>query len=249
MLLDAQILVLVLLLLKEKIVLWRLSLAAFAGGSGAVMILLSGIGYGVCYVFLILLLDFTMLVLCMKGLLGRKDVFRQLVMGIIYFHGIAFAHGKLMECADRVAGGKAARVLVSVIMVGAVIFMMIYHRIMENRCIYEVVLTENGESIELKALFDTGNLLTDPVSGKPVSVVEETDFLRQWLAKYPQKYKVIPYHSIGNEHGILEGMVLDELMIQKKNEKKVEKDTIIALYAGRLSKDGTFQMILNHDLS
>ena len=92
-------------------------------------------------------------------------------MGIIYFHGIAFAHGKLMECADRIEGGKAARVLVHVVMVGAVIFMLVYHRIMESRCIFEVVLTENGESIELKALFDTGNLLTDPVSGKPVSVV------------------------------------------------------------------------------
>ena len=145
MLLDAQILVLVLLLLKEKIVLWRLILAAFSGGIGAVMILLSGIGYGACYVFLILLLDFTMLVLCMKGLFGRKDVFRRLVMGAIYFHGIAFAHGKLMECVDRIQGGKAARVLVSVIMVGAVIFMMVCHRIMESRCIYEVVLTENGE--------------------------------------------------------------------------------------------------------
>ena len=249
MLLDAQILLLVLLLLKEKIVLWRLIAAALAGGIGAVLILLSGIGFGVRYVFMILALDIAMLALCMKGIFGREAVIRQLVMGVIYFHGIAFAHGKLMECADRVGGGKTARTLVSATMAAAVVFMLIYHRIMEERCIYEVVLTENGENIELKALLDTGNLLTDPVSGKPVSVVEETDTLRQWMIKYPQKYKVIPYHSIGNEHGILEGIVLDELMIQKKKEKKVEKDTIIALYAGKLSKDGTFQMILNHDLS
>lgn len=248
MLLDAQFLVLVLLLLKEKIILSRLLAAAFAGGIGAVLILMSGVGFGILYTFLIMVLDIVMLSLCMKGIFQRKAAVRQLVMGIIYFHGIAFAHGKLMECAGRVGGGKTARLLVTVTIAGAVMFMLIYHRVMERRCIYEVVLIENGENIALKALLDTGNLLTDPVSGKPVSVVEETDILRQWMLKYPQKYKVIPYHSIGNEHGILEGIVLDELMIQKKNEKKIEKDTIIAFYAGRLSKDGTFQMILNHNL-
>lgn len=224
-------------------------MAALAGGIGAVLILLSGIGFGVCYILLILSLDIAMLAVCMKRIFEREAIVRQLVMGVIYFHGIAFAHGKLMECADRIGGGKTARFLVSAVMAGAVVFMLVYHRVMEGRCIYEVVLTENGENIELKALLDTGNLLTDPVSGKPVSVVEETDTLRQWIAKYPQKYKVIPYHSIGNEHGVLEGMVLDELVIRKKNEKKIEKDTIIALYTGRLSKDGTFQMILNHNLS
>lgn len=249
MLLDAQILVLVLLLLKERIILWRLIASAVAGGVGAVLILLSEIRFGVGYVFFVLALDFAMLILCMKGIIRREAALRQLAMGIIYWHGIAFAHGRLMECADRLGGGKAARMVAHVTMAGAVTFILIYHQIVERRNIYEVILTENGENIELKALLDTGNLLTDPVSGKPVSVVEEKEALRQWLIKYPQKYKIIPYHSIGNEHGVLEGIVIDELIIEIKNKKKVEKNAIIALYNGKLSKDGAFQMILNHNLS
>lgn len=99
-----------------------------------------------------------------------------------------------------------------------------------------------------KALFDTGNLLSDPVSGKPVSVVEETELTKKWLERYPQKYKIIPYQSVGRAHGIMEGIVVDELVIQKEREQVVKKGAVVALYKGRLSRDGAFQMILNHSL-
>ena len=41
---------------------------------------------------------------------------------------------------------------------------------------------------------------------------------------------------------------MDELMIQKEEEQVVKKETVIALYKGKLSKNGAFQMILNHNL-
>lgn len=110
-------------------------------------------------------------------------------------------------------------------------------------------MTEEGENVVYKALFDTGNFLIDPISGKPVSVVEETDITRRWLEMYPQKYKIIPYQSVGRAHGILEGIVVDELMIQKEREQVVKKGAVIALYKGKLSKDGAFQMILNRSLN
>ena len=169
-------------------------------------------------------------------------------MGIIYLHGMAFAYTRFMECADRLDGRGTARILAAALVLGIVIFILIYRRFMERGRIYRVVLTQEDENVEFRALFDTGNLLTDPISGKPVSVIEETERMKQWLEKYPQKYKVIPYQSIGNEHGILEGMTVDELMIQKEEEQVVKKETVIALYKGKLSKNGAFQMILNHNL-
>ena len=44
---DAQLLLLTLLLLKEKIIPWRLILASLIGGVGSVLIFLSGIHFGV----------------------------------------------------------------------------------------------------------------------------------------------------------------------------------------------------------
>ncbi len=49
-----------------------------------------------------------------------------------------------------------------------------------------------------------------------MSVVEETEATKKWLEKYPEKYKIIPYRSVGNEHGLLEGLVVDEMIIQKE---------------------------------
>lgn len=249
---DAQLLILVLLLLKEKILWWRLSAASLAGGAGAVLILISGMSFNMTYVILVLLLDACMLLICTYRPAKNKNAynisFHQLAKGIIYLHGMVFAYGKLMECAGRLVGEYLARIIVTGMIMGVVAFLSVYRNYTDQRRIYEVVLTENGEDVALKALFDTGNLLTDPVSGKPVSIIEETEKIKQWLVKYPYKYKIIPYQSIGKEHGILEGIVVDELMIQREKEQVVKKGTIVALYKGKLSKDGDFQMILNHSL-
>jgi len=248
MILDVQVLALVLLLLKERIVLWRLVMAAVTGGAGAVAVLLSGTGYGLVYIIMVFVLDFFMLCVAIPRQKGWEAYMRKSIMGIIYFHGMAFAHGKLTECAVRLGMGKTARLVVSVTVAVIVLFMVVYHKVKEEKRVYDVVLVHNGNNMELKALFDTGNLLTEPISGKPVSVLEETAALKEWLAQSPQKYKVIPYQSIGNEHGVLEGMYVDELIIQINDEQLIKKDAIIALYKGRLSKDGSFQMILNHSL-
>ncbi len=247
-LMDIQLLILTLLLLREKIVFPRLLGASLTGGAGAVMILVSGMGFGMSYVVSVLGLDAVMLLICMRPPVKGGLVCRRLVMGIIYLHGMVFAYGKLMECAGRIVGEWMAQVIVTGVISGIVVFMLAYRRLMGARHIYDVTLTEEGENVMCRALFDTGNLLTDPVSGKPVSVVEETDIMKGWLEKYPQKYKIIPYQSVGNEHGLLEGIVVDELVIRKEQEQVVERGAVVAFYKGKLSRDGEFQMILNHSL-
>lgn len=245
---DLQLLLLTMLLLKEKINFLRLCAASFVGGAGAVVILLSGTGFGIVYILLILLLDAGMLLVCIEHPKARRITLRKLVMGIIYLHGMVFAYGKLMECMGRLVGERFAQLVVTAVIAGIVLFILAYRRLIEPARIYEVILTEGEENAVYKALFDTGNLLTDPVSGKPVSVVEETDITKKWLEKYPQKYKIIPYQSVGKAHGVLEGIVVDELIIQREKEQVVKKGAVIAFYKGKLSKDGAFQMILNHSL-
>lgn len=247
-LMDLQLLLLTQLLLKEKIIFPRLLAASLVGGAAAVIILLSGMGFGITYVLTVLALDMVMILICMRKPTKSGLMFRKLVMGVIYLHGMVFAYGKLMECACRLVGERMAQILVTGVIAGIVIFMLAYRRLVESRHIYEVTLTEEGENVVCRALFDTGNLLTDPVSGKPVSVVEETDLMKGWLDKYPQKYKIIPYQSVGKERGILEGIVVDELVIQKEQEQVVKKGAVVAFYKGKLSKDGDFQMILNNSL-
>lgn len=249
---DAQLLVLVLLLMKEKLVWWRITAAAFLGGAGAVLVLVSGMGFGFLYMSCILALDACMLLACAYRKAWRREAFScmagRIARGIIYLHGMVFAYGKLMGCAARLMGTLPARITAMAVTAGIAVFLAACRTFADRRHIYDVVLTENGEEIAARALFDTGNLLCDPLSGKPVSVMEDTGEIRKWMEKYPQKYRIIPYQSIGNSHGIMEGIVVDELMIQKEGEQVVKRGTIVALYEGRLSKNGDFRMILNHRL-
>ena len=247
-LMNMQLLLLTQLLLKEKILFVRLLAASAAGGIGAVLILVLGVGYGIGYILLVLGLDAAMLLISIQHPWKRRISCQRLVMGIIYLHGMEFAYGKLMECAVRLVGERMARMTVIAVIAVIVMFILAYRKWAEARQIYNVTLTEEGENAVYKALFDTGNFLTDPVSGKPVSVVEETEATRKWLEKYPHKYKIIPYQSVGKEHGLLEGIVVDELIIQKEKEQVVKKGAVVALYRGKLSKDGQFQMILNQSL-
>ena len=248
-LMDMQLLILTLLLLKEKIIFRRVLAASLIGGAGAVIILISGIGFQIIYILLVLVLDAGMILICIGQPIKRELMVRRLAMGIIYLHGMVFAYGKLMECTARLIREKYAQILVPAIIASIVLFILTYRKIVESRHIYEVTLTEEGENIVYKALFDTGNFLIDPISGKPVSVVEETDITRRWLEMYPQKYKIIPYQSVGRTHGILEGIVVDELMIQKEREQVVKKGAVVAFYKGKLAGDGAFQMILNRSLN
>ncbi len=247
-LMDMQLLILTLLLLRERILFPRLLAASLAGGTGAVMILMSGIRYGAAYILSVLALDTAMILICVRRPARGRMTLRLLGMGIIYLHGMLFAYGKLMECAGRLVGERIAQIMVTGVIAGIVVFILAYRRLVESRCIYEVILTQEGENVVCRALFDTGNLLTDPVSGKPVSVVEETNTMRGWIEKYPQKYKIIPYQSVGREHGILEGIVVDELVIHREREQVVKRGAVVAFYKGKLSKNGDFQMILNHSL-
>ena len=133
-------------------------------------------------------------------------------------------------------------------LVASVIFISAYRRRFEKKRLYTVRIVEGGKELDVLALFDTGNVLTDPYTGKPVSIVEENDEVLCWMHEKPQKYRIIPFRSIGKEDGILEGTEVDALIICGKEGQKIEKDAVIALYKGRLSGDGSFQMILNQGL-
>ncbi len=228
----------VVLLMGYKVRVWRIIAASVLGGVGASLILISGIAYGMGYIVFILLLDAAMCIL-LFGI--RKPIMPQ----VIYFNGFGFAYAKIIGCMNmlginRFAGFSAAAVLEAAVAV-------VYYcksKIHSSR-IYDVRIIENGQEMRLKALFDTGNSLTDPYTGNPVSIVEENGSIRGWLEEKPQKYRVIPFRSIGEECGILEGFKVDELVIGCNGDERVEKDAVIALYNGRLSGDGSFQMVLN----
>lgn len=103
--------------------------------------------------------------------------------------------------------------------------------------------------VTVMALIDTGNGLVEPVSKKPVAILEEEEWknLKIWMK--PEKFKIIPYHSIGRANGMMEGYEVDAVEVKGDSGEKRFDKVIIAVFKGKISKKGGYQMILPPELS
>lgn len=92
-----------------------------------------------------------------------------------------------------------------------------------------VTLLRGGKQVTVTAIMDTGNSLREPVSGKPVSVVDERIFSTLWGKDEPEYYRAVPFRSIGKQKGILRGYLLPELWVEHNGMRKVFRDIYIAV--------------------
>lgn len=112
------------------------------------------------------------------------------------------------------------------------------------------VLSREGKRVEATALIDSGNSLTEPISGKPVCIVDKTLFGRLW-EKPPDMFRAIPYHSIGKKRGIMPGFLLPGLQLETEGMAYVFNDVYIAVSEETISGDigeESVNMIINPGL-
>lgn len=107
----------------------------------------------------------------------------------------------------------------------------------------------DGVYIPLRAILDTGNFLVEPLSGKPVSVLEETYLLR-YLSRGEiyRQFRLIPYRSLGRRHGVMQGVVFDRMELHKGRKRKVIDRPMVGIMRGFLPERGEYQMLLHSDL-
>ena len=121
---------------------------------------------------------------------------------------------------------------------------------------YAVTITHNGKKITVTALFDSGNLLRDPLSGKCVSILEwdkarkllDADYDYDALLEHTDEVivRAVPYRGINGTGGTIYAFTADEMEISE--EKKTAQKTLIGLYNGKLSADGEYNALINSAL-
>lgn len=113
----------------------------------------------------------------------------------------------------------------------------------------EVVLTisENRLCI-VKALVDSGNGLVEPISKTPVSVVEEKAIEEYKELFQQEKFRVVPFHSVGKERGMLEAYFIEKMEIKNEGENWIVNNPMIAIAKERISVNGNYQMILHPNI-
>ena len=104
--------------------------------------------------------------------------------------------------------------------------------------ITDVVLKMKDREVALTALCDTGNRLVEPMTGKPVCVMEEKIF--EMLGNDDKNVLYIPYHSVDRSHGIMEGFWGEVLTVYGKSYEKIP----IAISPKNISKNREYNIIL-----
>lgn len=109
----------------------------------------------------------------------------------------------------------------------------------------KAAITHSGKKIYLNALIDTGNSLTDPMTGDPVCIVEK-EVISELIGEKGKK-RYISFRSVGNECSSLLLMKFDTLNLY--GEKEQEKHDIwMGISDTRISSDGTYRMLVNPDI-
>lgn len=115
----------------------------------------------------------------------------------------------------------------------------VYHRV---RLYYQ------DKKVAGNALWDTGNRLQEPFTGEPVLLGERKFLSHLWRNGEEPVLRIIPFHSVGREMGLLHVFQADYIEVEKENEWYRVNNPWVAICDHYLSADGEYEMILHPEM-
>lgn len=167
------------------------------------------------------------------------------------FYLAVFILGGALLLLESIAGGrKISMISWGILVVFLVILVeLMYIKFNEKNDFCQVILTFSEErKCRITALLDSGNGLLEPISKMPVSIIEErvAGQYKKYLKK--EKFRMVPFHSLGEERGMLEAYFIEKMEIRGKEGVRVIKNPIIAISKGTISANEKYQMILQPEI-
>ncbi len=152
----------------------------------------------------------------------------------------------LLRILGSVEGERVG--MIGVLAVGALCYVVVQYltepRLQED-ALCKVFFSKDEGTLEVDALMDTGNTLMEPVSKRPVAVIEEGTFQKLFAGKDPEYYRIIPYQSVGKRHGLLKGYPIDAMQVEIQGIRKECKNIYVAVSEEILSRRDEYKLILN----
>lgn len=127
------------------------------------------------------------------------------------------------------------------------------------------IVFEEGK-VDINAIIDTGNFLKDPLTGKPVVIVEK-DVLKNAIPvnilenmeeiingtkqieeKYMSKIRLIPFCALGTENGLLLGIKPENFYINYQGKIVGNKKVIVGVYNKKLSRNNRYNALVGLDI-
>ena len=173
-------------------------------------------------------------------------------------------------------GVYVGKYVLKVIFLGAIIafiivkisFKLIKTKINSKDMYCKIKVFIDEKVIQTIAMIDTGNLAKEPITNRPVVIIEN-NLLEEVLPKeicnnvenilsgnldgVPEKYiprlRCIPFSSLGKQNGMLLGIKADGIEVDFEEEKKCSKDVIIGVYDKSLTKKGEYKALIGLELT
>jgi len=212
---------------------------------------------------LLLICTYVLISFLMVKICALKSRIKEVIKGVVVLYGVTFV---LSGCIHMLYYYTYAGVfirsvimrdedLLAFIVISLVLLRLIYIRYMRAK-VYDskkcrVCIVVGDKQIELRGFIDTGNVLKDPYSGKPVSVACKQYFseLLGEINDYETvKYHLVPFRSLGCESGLLE-VITAEVMYIYRDKKEIKiAGALIGLTDMELSSDREYEMLINPEI-
>ena len=199
-------------------------------------------------------------VILMLFIIDRKQNIKNLIREYIIYIAVCFLFGGTANVIyyNTVVGYMIEKsgfgiiflliaIIISKSIIVAVMSMVKAYKVYGNK-IYDVLIEFQDRTIEIKALYDSGNTLSDPFYNRCISIIEKTALFgegRNIEEPTKCKYHIVPFKSLGMPDGIIEVIEVKTMKIQKEKAQIVIEGALLGLYEGKLSGDDNYELLLN----
>lgn len=254
-------------LIKNKIIYKRLIIAALIGALYVILIAYFGKEF-MTYFIVKIAVSVLMIMVAYdsKGIIKNVKVILCFYIVTLIMVGIIFALYYLTN--NKVTVNI---IIISMFMGFAVLKFLFYEiklRKEKNNYIRTVSIEINNKTKSFKAFIDTGNELTDPMTGKPVIVVNIEslgDILGEDITKeilefyknegksyeslflennYKLKLRVVKYNTIMSKDELMICIVPDNITIFGNDKNIIKADAVIGIYPQKISQKEDYDALL-----
>lgn len=228
-------------LTKQRIRAGRLLLGSFVGTSASMLFFFQLKDYNWYQICVHFMVNPLMVYLCYHSR-SKKEFLGQWAVTYLAF----ILLGGVLEWG--MANGTGNRQFILWLSV-AVLFLMTVGKILKNlkrekETKYDLLLITREGNISVKGFYDTGNLLVDPLVNRPVHIVKKKVLWEQ-IQKEQIPLRMIPFHSLGQESGMLLAVTLEGMYIMREEHPLYLKKPVFGIADEKLFQDDECDVILN----
>lgn len=151
----------------------------------------------------------------------------------------------------RLYFGKFFRIISFLFTLGICGFFLLYHGLLFLKKLwksqdhsFDVILTVNGKDFHLKAFLDSGNHLSDPLTGKPVHIISKDACQKISSQISPGRLRYIPYRTIQKTTSILPVFSVKKMRITGESEFLIHSP-LIGISEQKNFGNGKYEMLLH----